>query len=180
MQQIAATKQRGGKRRSVVEVERAAHRTGQLLAFGYSRHEILDALQREFGLAPRSGDQYLRRVRDEWKKQESETTAAARQAARVRCYGYLREARERNDLRGVLGFERHLADLEGTRQPPMAAPATPEQDFSGPPAGLAALTVEELDQVIATGQLPPGKTAEDIWGYSVPGFPSGKAPGSGK
>lgn len=45
----------------------------------------------------------------------------------------------------------------------------------GPPTGLAALTVEQIDHIIKTGQLPPGVTAEDVWGYEVPGFPSKKS-----
>lgn len=49
-----------------------------------------------------------------------------------------------------------------------------EKAISGPPQGLAALTLEEMDHIIETGQLPPGKTAEDVFGYDVPGFSSKK------
>lgn len=47
-----------------------------------------------------------------------------------------------------------------------------EKALTGPPAGLSAMTLEEIDHIIATGTLPPGKTAEDVFGYEVPGFPS--------
>ena len=53
-----------------------------------------------------------------------------------------------------------------------------QKAITGPPTGISALTLEEMDYIIEHGQLPPGKTAEDVFGYDVPGFqkPKGKGP----
>lgn len=55
---------------------------------------------------------------------------------------------------------------------------TDEQKASsvGPPQGLAALDQEQLNYIIEHRQLPPGVSAEDIWGVDVPGFE--KKPGT--
>lgn len=47
-----------------------------------------------------------------------------------------------------------------------------QKAVTGPPQGISSLTLEEMDHVLNTGQLPPGKTSEDVFGYEVPGFPS--------
>lgn len=41
---------------------------------------------------------------------------------------------------------------------------------AGPPSGLAALTMEQMQHILDTGQLPPGVTAEDVFGFDVPGM----------
>jgi|HubBroStandDraft_2_1064218.scaffolds.fasta_scaffold147702_2 hypothetical protein len=56
---------------------------------------------------------------------------------------------------------------------------TDEQKASvGPPQGLAAMTLEQLDYIIEHRQLPPGVTAEDVFGMDVPEFKKNKGKGA--
>ncbi len=47
-----------------------------------------------------------------------------------------------------------------------------ERAQDGEPGGLAALTMEQLQHIAETGQLPEGVSAEDVFGVGVPGMPS--------
>ncbi len=49
-----------------------------------------------------------------------------------------------------------------------------ERAANGPPTGLAALTEDQLRHITETGELPPGISAEDVFGIDLPGIPQGK------
>lgn len=41
---------------------------------------------------------------------------------------------------------------------------------AGPPQGIAALSMEQMQHILDTGQLPPGVSAEDLFGFDVAGM----------
>jgi hypothetical protein len=47
---------------------------------------------------------------------------------------------------------------------------TDEERAKDEPEGLAALSVEQLQHIVETGQLPPGVSSEDVFGVTIPGM----------
>ena len=91
-----------------------------LLRKGTSNSTIAAACKAEFGMAPRTVDDYVRRVRRQWQADAAERAPSQRAATLARLYDELAELRKAKAYSAMVSLEKLVIDVEGSRAPAQA------------------------------------------------------------
>lgn len=108
----------GGRRVGKAEVERRLRFVESLLARGHARREIVAEVSRKFGASTRTADDYIRRVREEWRKEAEVTAPQRRDETRARLMKLRLTLEGKSAWSAVVSVERLLADIDGLRLRP--------------------------------------------------------------
>lgn len=142
MPRNVAKKPPGGRRVSSAESFRRLRFIEDLMLDGVSRAQILLEANSKFGIADRTVDDYIRKVRDSWIEDAESNRDTRRAETRRRLLATRREMVAARAWNPVLGVERLLADVDGARGGPPAV-----ESFESSPAPAKELTMEEaIDQ----------------------------------
>jgi hypothetical protein len=147
----------GGKRPTAAEQERRFQAVRAAMVMGYSKGEILAALQQAgLGTMPeRTLDDYMKRVRDAWKAEFAAEWATRRERQLRAIQSHIVKAVAVGKWDAVGTLERLKAQIEGN-----LAPVVFEQKQPG--RGWDQLKDDELEELRTKGKLPDGVSVEDL------------------
>lgn len=147
----------GGKRRGVAEVKTRTELVEQFMSYGAPRAAIRAALERNgLPMPERTLDEYMRRVREQWAREDDDQRPTRRARQLLRLYAQVRVLTEAKRHRDVLERERLIAQIEGNLAP-LKVESTVRR------RGWDDLSEADLEYIRKNdGKLPPGVTAEEL------------------
>ena len=116
-----AAKPPGGEKRTEAEVQRLLDATEHAMLYRMGRVAIGGVLQKVLGsdqpFPLRTVDDYMRRVRERWEAESKETRGEVKALAVRRIYKTMQALVGSKDYRTLLGWDQHLARVQGTLAP---------------------------------------------------------------
>jgi len=103
----------------ITRVRRRQDAVSQMLLLGFPVGAIVDVVQKKFDLRDGSTavSRDIKEIRNRWLEEDADNRSAWRSAAIRRIYGHIRESSKDRDWKAVTGFERLLAQIQGTLGP---------------------------------------------------------------
>jgi len=89
----------------------------RMLIAGISMSRIEDVAKEKLGMSFGRTRSYIDRIRAMWAEEERAGRPHNKAAAIRRCLGHVAEARRDKNWSAVAQFEKHLSDLQGTKEP---------------------------------------------------------------
>lgn len=89
----------------------------QLMIAGVSMSRIEDMMRDKFSMARGKVRVYVDAVRARWAEEDAANRPAMKAQAIRRCLGHIAEARRDKNWAAVAQLEKHLSDLQGTKEP---------------------------------------------------------------
>ena len=103
----------------LLRVRRRRDAVAQMVLHGFPIETIIEVVEKKFDLADgtRAVRRDIKEIRNRWLEEDNENRANWRSEAIRRIYGHIRESAKDRDWKAVTGFERLLAQIQGTLGP---------------------------------------------------------------
>ena len=146
------SKPKGGKRPTAAEEERRFEAVENLLTDGMSRARIVADMSKRFGIAARTTDDYIAKVRDAWVANAAENMEFERAAAVKRIREISRRASEDGSYTAAIQAERLVADILGYNAPRQSKVEVTGTSTAGVVVYLPQIEKEPNDPTALEGQ----------------------------